>query len=205
MAKATRDAGQETLPGTREIKHGEETGSSTLFIQHRVRASEIARYEDWLRVILAKAAEFPGHQGINIIRPSPGDNEYSIVIRYATAADAHRWVGSAERQQLIDEIADAIELGDRTRVHSGIDFWFTPTAKAHRQAPGWKQWLITTSVIWPLTMFVPPLFNPLFAAVPALGTWGIRQGIIAAVMVALVVFVVMPRYVRLVADWLFRD
>jgi antibiotic biosynthesis monooxygenase (ABM) superfamily enzyme len=183
---------------------GTEVGSSTLFIQHRVRTSEVARYEAWLRVILAKAAEFPGHQGINIIRPAAGDNEYSIVIRYATAADAHRWVSSPERQQLIDEIADAIEQGDRTRIHSGVDFWFTPTARAHRQAPGWKQWLITTSVIWPLTAFVPPLFNPLFTAIPVLGTWGIRHGIISAAMVALVVFVIMPRYVRLVSGWLFK-
>ncbi len=146
-------------------------GSATLFIQHRVRAGETARYEAWLRVILAKAAEFPGHQGVHIIRPSHGDNEYSIVIRFATAADARRWVGSPDRQRLVDEIADAIEHGDRTQIHSGIDFWFTPKVAASRKAPGWKQWLITTSVIWPLTMFIPPLFKPLFAAVPVLGRW----------------------------------
>jgi antibiotic biosynthesis monooxygenase (ABM) superfamily enzyme len=181
-----------------------EKGSATLFIQHRVRVSEIERYEAWLRVILAKAAEFPGHQGVHIIRPTHGDNEYSIVIRFATAAHAHHWVGSAERRQLVAEIADAIEHGDRTQVHSGIDFWFTPKSGASKQAPGWKQWLITTSVIWPLTMFIPPLFNPLFAAVPVLGRWGVSHGLIAAVIVALVVFIVMPRYVRLVSVWLFR-
>ena len=179
-------------------------GSATLFIQHRVRHSEIPRYERWLHVILAKAAEYPGHQGVHIIRPPAGDNEYSIVIRFATAADASHWVDSPDRKQLLAEITDAIELGDRVQIRSGIDFWFTPASAADRRAPGWKQWLITTSVIWPLTMFIPPLFKPVFAAIPLLGRWGISHGIIAGFIVALVVFLIMPRYVRLLAGWLYR-
>jgi antibiotic biosynthesis monooxygenase (ABM) superfamily enzyme len=179
-------------------------GSATLFIQHRVRPGEIARYESWLRVIMAKAAAFPGHHGVHVIRPAEGDNEYSIVIRYATADDARQWVESVERQRLVEEIADAFEFGDRTRIESGIEFWFTPTTKVARQAPGWKQWVITTSVIWPLTMVVPALFQPLFNAIPLFGRWGVSHLIIAAAIVALVVFLVMPRYVRLVSGWLFR-
>jgi uncharacterized protein len=184
--------------------NGNETANSaTLFIQHRVRPAEFSRYEAWLHVILATAAQYPGHQGVHIIRPADGDNEYSIVIRFATALDAGRWVESADRARLLKEIVDAIELGDRLQIKSGIDFWFTPSSASRKQPPGWKQWLITTSVIWPLTMFVPPLFNPLFAAVPVLGVWGVSHGVIAASIVALVVFLIMPRYVRLLHRWLF--
>jgi uncharacterized protein len=178
--------------------------SATLFIQHRVRASETSRYEDWLRVILARAAQYPGHQGVHIIRPHTGDNEYSIVIRFATAEDARRWVESPDRQRLVSDIADAIDLGDRFEISSGIDFWFTPPRATNRQAPAWKQWLITTSVIWPLTVVIPLLFSPLFKVAPVLSLRGIKEGIVAAVIVALVVFVVMPRYVKLVSRWLFR-
>jgi antibiotic biosynthesis monooxygenase (ABM) superfamily enzyme len=141
---------------------------------------------------------------VHIIRPPDGDNEYSIVIRYATVADADRWVGSADRQQLLQEIAYALEVDECLQIRSGIDFWFTPPSPGHRQAPGWKQWLITTSVIWPLTMFIPPLFKPLFASVPLLGRWGISHGLIAACIVALVVFLIMPRYVKLLSGWLFK-
>lgn len=178
--------------------------SVTLLIQQHVRADAIARYEQWLRTIAAKAAEYPGHQGVHIIRPPAGSNEYSILIRYASVADAERWTSSADRQNLLAEIADAFVHEDRFHIEPGIEFWFTPPSPAQKKPSAWKQWLITTSVIWPLTMLIPPLFKPLFAAVPVLGYWGISHGIIAATIVALVVFVIMPRYVHAVSGWLFR-
>ncbi len=186
--------------------HGKTSGESvTLLIQQYVRPEAIARYEQWLRNIAARAAEFPGHQGVHILRPPPGHNEYSILIRFASTADAERWTTSADRKQLVAEIADAFEREDRLEIQPGIEFWFTPSSPAQKRPAPWKQWLITTSVIWPLTMLIPPLFKPLFAAVPVLGSWGISHGIIAATIVALVVFLIMPRYVRAVSRWLFES
>jgi hypothetical protein len=178
--------------------------SVTLHIQQRVRPDAIARYEQWLRTIAAIAAEYPGHQGVHIIRPAAGHNEYTILIRFASLADAERWTGSADRQNLLAEIADAFEHDDVFQIQPGIEFWFTPPTPAQKKPAPWKQWLITTSVIWPLTMLIPPLFKPLFTAVPALGTWGISHGIVAATIVALVVFLIMPRYVHIVSRWLFK-
>ena len=178
--------------------------SVTLLIQQHVRADAVTRYEQWLRIIAAKAAEYPGHQGVHIIRPPAGNNEYSILIRFASIVDAERWTSSADRQRLLAEIADAFEREDQFRIEPGIEFWFTPPSPAQKKPAPWKQWLITTSVIWPLTMLIPPLFKPLFAAVPVLGSWGISHGIIAATIVALVVFLIMPRYVHAVSRWLFE-
>lgn len=179
--------------------------SVTLLIQQRVRPDAVARYEQWLRTIAAKAAEYPGHQGVHIIRPPAGHNEYSILIRFASGADAEHWTSSADRKQLLAEIADAFERDDQFRIEPGIEFWFTPPTPAQKKPAPWKQWLITTSVIWPLTMLIPPLFKPLFAALPVLGLWGISHGLIAATIVALVVFLIMPRYVHAVSRWLFES
>lgn len=179
--------------------------SVTLLIQQRVRPDALARYEQWLRTIAAKAAEYPGHQGVHIIRPPAGQNEYSILIRFASGADAEHWTSSSDRKQLLAEIADAFEREDQFRIEPGIEFWFTPPSPAQKKPAPWKQWLITTSVIWPLTMLIPPLFKPLFAALPVLGLWGISHGLIAATIVALVVFLIMPRYVHAVSGWLFES
>lgn len=178
--------------------------SVTLLIQQRVKKSALARYEQWLPHMMAEAAKHPGHLGVHVIRPPAGENEFSIIIRYESFAAAESWAKSARRQELLKEIAEAVELEDRTQIHPGIDFWFTPPKTAPRVAPGWKQWLVTTSVIWPLSTLVATAYQPLFRAVPLLGTWGVAQGIVASTVVALTVFFIMPRYVRAVAGWLYR-
>lgn len=177
------------------------TGSVTFVVQHWVRRDAFPRYEEWLRGVVDVCSGYPGYQGVDIIRPVARDNKYSTVVRFATFADAERWCKSADRPRLLATITDILERDDQARIETGIDFWFTPQGQP--QALRWKQWLVTTSVIWPLTLLVPWLLDPLFTAVPWLGLYGFRQGVVAAVVVALVVFVVMPRYVRLIAGWLY--
>ncbi len=105
---------------------------------------------------------------------------------------------------LLAEIEDSFEIADRAKIHPGIDFWFTPPSTAQALPKAWKQWLVTTSVIWPLTLIVPLMYRPLFQAIPLLGKWGISHGIIASTVVALVVFLIMPRSVRAVSTWLHK-
>jgi antibiotic biosynthesis monooxygenase (ABM) superfamily enzyme len=191
------------LTGNGTIISGTSGGSVTFVVQHRVRNDAFARYEEWLKRIVAVCSTYPGYQGVDIIRPVAGDNEYSTIVRFATFADAERWCKSKDRPRLIAEITDILERDDRARIQTGIDFWFTPTSVQQPQPLRWKQWFITTTVIWPLMLLIPPLFQPLFAALPWLGMYGIRQAVIASTIVALVVFLIMPRYVRAIAGWLY--
>ena len=175
--------------------------SVTFVVQHWVRRDAFSRYEDWLRQVVQVCSTYPGYQGVDIIRPVHGDNKYSTIVRFATFADAERWCKSADRPRLLAAITDILERDDQARIVSGIDFWFTPANQP--QALRWKQWLVTTSVIWPLSVLVPLLLEPIYSAAPWLGQFGLRQGIVAAIVVALVVYVIMPAYVRAVADWLY--
>jgi antibiotic biosynthesis monooxygenase (ABM) superfamily enzyme len=153
---------------------------------------------------VARAGEYPGHQGVHIIRPAAGASRYTAVLRFATADDASRWTSSADRRALAAEIADALEADERLAIEPGLDFWFTPPAGAPRRARPWKQWLVTTSLIWPLTMIVPVMLKPVFQAVPALGAFGLSHLIVASTIVALVTWLLMPPYVKRVSPWLFR-
>lgn len=176
----------------------------SIIIRHTVRPDLRDRYETWLRQIITAAAEFPGHQGVHVVRPPEGNDTFEIAVRFSSKDEAEAWLASDIRKELISDIASALASDEQVEIKSGIDFWFTPPASKAKQPTRWKQWLITTAVIWPLTMIVPAVYRPLFEGVPELAVWGVRHGIVAATIVALVVYLIMPRVVRLVAGWLFR-
>ena len=174
-------------------------------VRHQVKDGFASQYEAWLRQIMIRAAGYRGHLGVQVVRPPAGGHEYVAIVRFASQEDADRWASSADRRNLIQAVRELLEGNDEIEILSGIDFWFTPESPAQRRPVRWKQWLITTSVIWPLTMIVPAAFSPLFAHFPVFGKWGIGQGIVAATIVALVVYVIMPAYVKAVSGWLFRS
>lgn len=174
-----------------------------LVIRHKVKPEAISAYEAWLLRIIPAAAQYPGHLGVHVVRPPSGHDEYVNVLRFATTSDADLWQTSPERAGLVAEARPHLADTENIEVKSGIDYWFTP-ATVTKAPPRWKQWLVTTSVIWPLTMFVPLALEPMFKGVPALQTFGVRHGILASVIVGLVVYVVMPRYVRLLSPWFFK-
>ncbi|MCA8865112.1 MULTISPECIES: antibiotic biosynthesis monooxygenase [unclassified Halomonas] len=175
-----------------------------IIIRHTVRPEFRERYEAWLKQIIAAAAEFPGHEGVYILRPQQENNTFEIAVRFSSNAAAEAWLSSNIRKELLSSIVFALAADEQLEIKSGIDFWFTPPASKSKQPTRWKQWLITTAVIWPLTIIIPVLYQPLFNILPAISVWGVRHGIIAATIVALVVYLIMPRVVRLVAGWLFR-
>lgn len=186
---------------------GPSSESVSLVVRHRVRAGAHAAYDAWLAETMRAASAYPGHQGVHVVRPAGGGADYLVVVRFATSGQLNGWYQSAERARLLEAVQPHLQTGEQVSLGSGIDFLFPPEAPAGAQAPpkpaAWKQWLITTSVIWPLTMVVPWAMGPLFKAVPVLGMYGVEHGILAAVIVALVVWVVMPPYTRLLHSWLF--
>jgi uncharacterized protein len=175
-------------------------------IRHRLKKGKdkVNQYESWLKRIVPKAASLPGHLGVQIVRPPDGHNEYLIVVRFASIQDMEFWQQSQERKQLINEIANILDSEEAIDIKTGIDYWFTPPTVG-KPPSRWKQWLVTTSVIWPLTMYVPPAIEPLFVKYPELGAFGFRQGVLALVIVGLVVYLIMPIYVRLIAKWFFKQ
>lgn len=172
-------------------------------VRHKIKPRYVADYESWLRRIMKLASDVPGHLGVQIVRPHGAHQAYTVAVRFASHADAQVWHGSDTRRRMIEELAPMLAQSEAVEFVRGIDFWFTPAAAA--AAPRWKQWLVTTSVIWPLTLLVPPLLLPLFKLSPLPLGRVLEHGVAAGIMVALVVFLIMPRYTRLLAHWLYRQ
>ncbi|GGP75185.1 antibiotic biosynthesis monooxygenase [Shewanella ulleungensis] len=182
--------------------HSEVSGVS-IIIRHKVRLEYRARYEEWLTRIISAAAKFPGHNGVHILRPLPDKEEFEISVRFACEALAYNWLQSMERKALLEQISSLFQGEEQLEIYNGIDFWFTQPSVQTKVATRWKQWLITTAIIWPLTMLIPVLLKLVYKYLSLDIYWVIQQGIAVSIIVALVVYIIMPRVVKVVASWLF--
>ncbi|UFH53442.1 antibiotic biosynthesis monooxygenase [Spirosoma sp. KNUC1025] len=175
---------------------------TTIIIQ-RPYKNNIHDYEAWLKEIVPLAQASPGHRGVNIIRPHGNTEEYTIVLHFSSETNLRNWLESDTRKQLVEKVRPFLNTEEKIEIRTGLEFWFTPP-QSNKAAPPYKQFLITLSAIFPLSMLVSWLLAPLFAALPFLSVLYIRAFLSSLIIVALMTFVIMPRYVRLVARWLYN-
>lgn len=175
----------------------------TAVIQQTVRRESVAAYEQWLKKVVPIAARFPGHRGVNVIHPAAGGLQYTITIRFDSLAHAQDWFASGARKQLVDEVAPLLDADEKVETRSGLEFWFQP-APGQPPARRYKQFLLTLSVIYPLTMLVPAVVHRVLAPVPVLSGYWLEHLVASAAIVGLMVYLVMPRYTRLMARWLYK-
>ena len=189
-----------TAPST---PHNDDAGA-TAVITHRVRADKHPEYEHWLNEIAPLCKAAPGYLDWHIVRPIIGlTATYTVVVRFDTRPHLQHWMESAERNRLIAQVHPLLASGDDFFISSGLDFWFTPAQAKAKVPPRWKQYLLTWSAIYPLALGVPLVVTPVlhFLGVPhhlALTTLAVT-----GVIVFMMVYVVMPRYTRLMQRWLF--
>ena len=171
----------------------------TLVITHSVQAEKQQAYEQWLEQIMPQAAQFPGHLGVNVLRPVHGESVYTVLIRFDSLDNLFNWTQSEARKTLIAELPQLLSGPEHIDVRPGAAFWFTPASKATPRPAKWKQYLLTLGVIFPSTLLIPPLWAALLPA--SRGTlWGHFLG--DATVVALVVWLWMPLLTRLLKNWL---
>ncbi len=176
----------------------------TSVVRHKVKVQFGSEYEDWLHRISEVALQAKGSLGLHIIRPTIGGSEYTILLRWETFDDGKHWAASEPRKNLISEAMQWQVSPDCVEIGNGINYWITPNQKDPPKAARWKQWLVSTSVIWPLSMLVQVAFEPLFMSFPFLRLWPVGPFLVVALTVWLVTFIVMPRLVTAIAPWLYR-
>jgi antibiotic biosynthesis monooxygenase (ABM) superfamily enzyme len=177
---------------------------AAVVITHRVRGDKQDEYERWLEEIAPACRASDGFLDWHIVRPIPGVTQtYTVIIRFDTTEHLKDWMQSSDRKRFIEKAQPLFVGADDFYISSGLDFWFTPSGAKAKLPVRWKQYLLTWSAIYPLALAVP------FAVAPALRLVGVPMSLpittlaVTAVVVFLMVYVVMPRYTRLVQRWLF--
>ena len=112
-------------------------------------------------------------------------------------------MNSELRARLIEKARPLLAGDDDFFIRSGLDFWFTPQGAKAKVPVRWKQFLVTWSAIFPLASCIPLAVLPLlrWAGVPAVPS--LDTLLVTGTVVFLMVYVVMPRYTRLIQRWLF--
>lgn len=178
---------------------------ATAVINHRVREDRHAEYEDWVNEIAPLCRAAPGHLDWHLVRPIPGlTHTYTAIIRFDTIAHLRDWMESSTRANLIGKVRPLLAADDDFHISSGLDFWFTPAGTRARVPVRWKQFLATWSVIFPLVFGIPLLMEQLLQALGAGGHRALTVLLSTGIIVLLMVYVIMPRYTRLLQRWLFR-
>lgn len=177
---------------------------ATLVIQHHVKPDAKDKYESWAKKIAQEGQRFKGHLGVNVIRPHGASSSYTNVLRFDSHENLTGWIESETRKQLMREAQPLLSAEEDLELQTGLEYWFTPPSGHPPRAKPFKQFLITLSAIFPLTVVVPWALHPLFSRTPLFENLIAAKFVVAVVIVLLMVYVIMPRYTRLVAGWLFK-
>ncbi len=178
---------------------------ATVVINHRVRDDRLAEYNGWLDEIDPLCKKAPGHLDSQIIRPVGGVTAtYTIILRFENRDYLENWMKSEERNRLIDAVRPMLAKDDDFYIQSGLDFWFTPDGARAQVPVSWKQFLVTWSAIFPLALGVPLVVGPVLRYLGFEPNLYADNLFITGVIVFLMVYVVMPRYTKIVGRWLFN-
>jgi antibiotic biosynthesis monooxygenase (ABM) superfamily enzyme len=114
----------------------------------------------------AHRADLPRPQGRELHSAAEGVAQLHdrVALRYDRASEG--WLSSDARKRLLVEIEPYLEGGDQVENTTGLEFWFTPPDSEQKQVKRYKQFLVTWSVIFPLTIFVPWVLHPVFQTIP---------------------------------------
>ena len=186
-----------------ESTKGNPAETVAFIVTHKVRTGEEERYEAWLADIFIASSGFSGYLGREIFRPSDGSRKYTSVVRFDSQDSLNAWAESETRKSFVSKVHDLLEQGDQVEIRSGIDFWFTP--EGVKPPKLWKQFVLTVSAVYPLSLIIPFFLGRLGKLVPVLGNEFVTAFLMAVILTAMLTFVIMPRYTRLMKRWFYDE
>jgi hypothetical protein len=178
--------------------------ASTAAITHHVNELYKNDYEVWLTEIIPVCKSYAGHLGVGVIRPVAGaTTTYTVFVRFDTQANLLTWMHSEDRNKLVQKVQPYLAKEEEFQVKSGLDFWFTPEEVKAKLPTKWKQFLVTWSAIFPLVLGISALIEFILTNLSAELNHTVKIFVLTFFVVLMMVYVVMPRYTKLVHKWLF--
>ena len=108
------------------------------------------------------------------------------------------------RKKLIEKANPLLAMGDKYIIKSGLDFLFTPEDENQKPPVRWKQYFVTWSAIYPLSIVIPFILLPLLRNLYFSPNRFVDSFFISGIIVFIMVYLLMPSYTRLIKKWLYK-
>ena len=178
---------------------------ATVVITHHIKEGKHDQYEEWMTEIGPLCMNSAGFVDWQIIRPIPDLTFiYTVIIRFDTILHLKNWMDSEARKKLIEKVRPLFEKEDQYHINSGLDFLFSSVNINAKPPAKWKQFLITWSVIFPLSILIPLVIVPILKTLKTAENPYVNSFIVTGIIVLLMVYLIMPNYTKLIRKWLYK-
>jgi antibiotic biosynthesis monooxygenase (ABM) superfamily enzyme len=168
-------------------------------VTRRIKPGCEAEFQQALREFFQSSLSHAGVQGASMLMPPPGSNspEIGILRTFTNAGERDAFYASPEFKAWEKRIKPLTEGEPVRRQLNGLEAWFRDPQPVN--PPRWKMALLTFIAVWPVSMAVPALLNPLIGTRVSNVLFA---GAVAAGIVLVLTWVAMPLLVRFAQPWL---
>jgi antibiotic biosynthesis monooxygenase (ABM) superfamily enzyme len=182
-----------------------ENQGATVVITHHILDGKLKDYEKWLDEIGPLCRSSVGNIDWQIIRPIPNLTfNFTVIIRFDTIENLKNWMESKERKMLIEKANPFFAKDDKYYIKSGLDFLFLSENQNSKIPVRWKQYLVTWSAIYPLSILIPLIILPILRNLNFAQNRYLDSFFISGIVVFIMVYLLMPSYTKLIKNWLYR-
>ncbi|CAM3652140.1 MULTISPECIES: hypothetical protein [Sphingobacterium] len=174
--------------------------NSTIIVRYKLLA-ERQKFDEWRERMDANSQLADGFLDKTDLPLNPKQPYHSVVLRFDNKANAQKWLCSATRKKLLQEL-ERIAIERREILHEHDNFWFDISSK--KTIKKWKQVVVSIIAVYPLTQVIPILVQLILTHL------GISSTFVAGVLIGTIisicmVYFAMPLILKLFKGWLEID
>ena len=173
----------------------------TVVVARRIRAGKEAEYERAMVEFINWSLAQAGHEGLHVLRPGPGERDYTVISRFRDEPARRAFTSSAEYASWMARLAALTEGAPRIQELSGLEGFVSLPGHELRRPPSWKLASATFIGVLPTSIAVGLCLGPLTKTWPFL----LSSAAFAAAMVTILTWIVMPLVTRALHGWLFPE
>ncbi len=172
----------------------------TTIMRQVVAADRRDDYEDLLRRMLAEAPSLDGYLGLDIHRPGPDDDHYTLVVRFATLEQLVAFKRSEFSRRYLAEAASIVDTDPVFDHYTGLEVWFSPPPGTTIAQPvRWRMMVMFASIGYALVLTLLAFSRATLDVVPEPA----RLAIVLVTQVTLMAYVILPWLTRRFARWIY--